>query len=132
MKRKHYTDYTSDTSRAIAYRRMVKAKKRKEKMLGVLAFTMFFLAAGCVGNSDFDTAVAEGKINFPRETTYIICDVDETEVLEDGETSLAVIMQDGSIHDYTVTDAPEGYISEVCFKANDIDDFTSYEVVALR
>ena len=66
------------------------------------------------------------------ETVYVICDVDEVEVGANNETIMAVIMQDGSIHDYTVTDAPEGYISEVCFKANDIDDFTSYEVVALR
>lgn len=131
MKRKAHTEYTSDVMRAIVRRREIKAKKMKEKVFGLLAFSAFFLCAGCVGNSDFETEVAEGSIRYPRET-YIICDVDETEVGTEDETIIAVIMQDGSIHDYIVIDAPEGNIDEVCFKANDLDDYESYEIVALR
>jgi hypothetical protein len=129
-KLKHHTKYESEVMRAIAYRRELKAHKQKQIATGIVSLVAFFMLAGCVGNSDFETAVAEGKIDFPRQT-HIICDVMETEINTDGETEMHVIMQDGSIQNYVVIDAPEE-IYEVCFKANDLDDFTTYEVVALR
>ena len=128
---KPHTEYSSNTMKAIAYRRELKAEKRKNIATGILTIGLLTMLVGCVGNSDFETEIAEGSITYPRET-YIICDVDETEVGTEDETIIAVIMQDGSIHDYIVIDAPEGNIDEVCFKANDLDDYESYEIVALR
>ncbi len=127
---RHHTEYESNVMRAIAYRKELKIQKRKQIATGILTVVAFFMLAGCVGNSDFETAVAEGKIDFPRQT-HVICDVVATEINTNGETEMHVIMQDGSIQNYVVIDAPEE-IYEVCFKANNLDDFSTYEVVALR
>jgi hypothetical protein len=139
MKLRNHTEYTSDTMRAIACKKEIKSRKRKETIAGILALGFFLFGLKIVGDNDMEILAAQGKITNKQESTetisendfYVICNVDETEINPYGETVLAVVMQDGNLHYYKVTDAPES-IYEVCFKTNDLDDYTTYEVVALR
>lgn len=68
--------------------------------------------------------------------TYLICDVvdSEWEIGRAGtETEiLSVAMPNGEIHTFRVSDAPEGVITEVALKTSNQDDYSSYEVVAVR
>ena len=117
--------------RASVYSKSVQKQKAKKVILGVLTSIFFVGAIGVVGNQELESVIAATETVEAKEY-YVICDVDETEIGANDETILAVIMQDGSIQNYEITDAPEGYISEVCFKTMDLDDYTTYEVVAVR
>ena len=120
--------------KASAYSKSVRKQKAKKMMLGVLTGIFFVGAIGFVGNEELETVNAQATTETAIETEecYVICDVDETEIGTNGETILAVIMQDGSIQNYEITDAPEGRCEIVVFKTNNLEDYTSYEVVALR
>lgn len=61
------------------------------------------------------------------EYYYVIADVAYTT-----ETELGVLMPNGEVHDFVVDDVPEGEVREVCFRTENLDDYTEYEVVALR
>jgi hypothetical protein len=117
--------------KAMEYSRKVRFQKAKKTMLGILTGIFFVCGVGYVGNEELESVIAATETVSETEEYYVICDVDETEIGANDETILAVIMQDGSIQNYEITDAPE-YISEVCFKTDNLDNFTSYEVVALR
>lgn len=88
----------------------------KRKLLGalILALPLFSLATLC-------------KANTRPSRTYIICDV-ETNT----DTEINAIMPNGEIHTYEAEDLPEEDISLVCFATENQDDYTSYEIVALR
>lgn len=68
--------------------------------------------------------------------TYPICDVvnnyEETDENGDRVTVLVCKMPNGELHEYTVTDAPEGKIEVVCFRTENQDDYNDYEVVGIR
>ena len=74
------------------------------------------------------TFTTEAHAKETAEPCYIICDVTETDI-ETGE--LTVLMQDGGLQVYLADDIPES-CELVCFKTNNIDNFESYEIVALR
>ena len=62
--------------------------------------------------------------------TYIICDVESWEI-KDEATEIVCIMQDGSTHKYTAYDTPDE-MKIICFRTDNIDDFDTYEIVAIR
>lgn len=65
-----------------------------------------------------------------KQEVYVICDVVETE--ESGDTTLLTCeMPNGELHAYEIEDAPEE-IELVCFKTNDQDDYSVYEIVGAR
>ena len=66
---------------------------------------------------------------------YVICDVVGSygECPEDiYATNLLCEMPDGTLHVYQIEDAPEGKVELVCFKTDNQDDYTTYEIVAVR
>ena len=71
-----------------------------------------------------------------EDTTYIICDVVNTSwelgITGTEYSTLSVVMPNGEIHDYKISDPPEGKINEICFKATNQDDYATYKVVAVR
>jgi hypothetical protein len=77
-------------------------------------------------------------LEIPNKTetnyTYVICDVvyyygDSTEDIY--ATNLVCEMPNGELHTYTIEDAPEE-AELVCFRTDNQDDYTTYEVVAVR
>lgn len=68
-----------------------------------------------------------------KEKTYVypICNVLETYHTETG-TILVCVMPNGELHAYEIEDAPEGKVELVCFKTDNQDDYTCYEVVGVR
>lgn len=68
--------------------------------------------------------------NRTKQEVYVICDVVETE--ESGDTTLLTCeMPNGELHTYEIEDAPEE-MELVCFKTENQDDFTEYEIVGAR
>ena len=68
---------------------------------------------------------------FRTEKVYIIVDVVETTETQNG-TELDCEMPNGEIHTYDIEDAPEGKITIACLSTENQDDYTVYEVVAVR
>ena len=110
---------------AVRYSRKVRIAKIKSNILLFLAIIGIFLYFCYVSGEEFK---AEAGLD---QNVYIICDVIETEFNENGSATLTVKMQTGDLHKYTVNEV-DFEVIEVCFKTNNIDHFTTYEVVALR
>lgn len=111
--------------KASKYSRKVRIAKIKSNVLLFLAIMGIFLYFCYVSGEEFK---AEAGLD---QNVYVICDVIETEFNEDGSATLIVEMQTGDLHKYKVNEV-DFEVSEVCFKTNNIDHFTTYEVVALR
>lgn len=108
---------------------------------------VLLLVAGIVGGSLLFTGIAKAKeapaieeteeveeTEIVKNPVYVICDVTEnydTEV--DGQTLTVLVceMPNGELHKYGIEDAPEGKIDTVCFKTENQDDYSVYEVVAV-
>ena len=112
------------------YRKQVRFDKIKKNVLHTFEALMIIILL-CIGsNVEFSTVLAANG-DSKAETVYIICDVTETELNEDGSATLTVEMQTGDLHKYTV-DEVDFEVDEVCFKTEYIDYFSTYKIVALR
>lgn len=95
----------------------------KLKLFLLLTFLSF---AGCSGVKAADTKTETPDV-------YVICDVIKNyDEVVDGEFyhALEVVMPNGEIHKYYIQDPPEWNIDIVCFKTQNQDDYSVYEVVA--
>lgn len=68
---------------------------------------------------------------FDLPKSYIICDVVRTVETELG-TRLTCVMQNGDLEHFYAYDTPEDEISTVCFVTYNPDDYSFYEIVALK
>lgn len=120
-------------------------KKPERIYIGLI---VLLLVAGIVGSCLLFTGIAKAKEAPAIEETeeieetetiknpvYVICDVTEnydTEVDEQTLTVLVCEMPNGELHQYGIIDAPDGDITVVCFKTENQDDYSVYEVVACK
>lgn len=117
-------------------------KKTERIYIGLI---VLLLVAGIIGGSLLFTGIAKAKAIEETEEieetetiknpVYVICDVTEnydTEV--DGQTLTVLVceMPNGELHIYGIEDAPDGDITVVCFKTENQDDYSVYEVVACK
>ena len=119
--------------------KMKRAKARQTKFREFLGCTLIALISviGTVGVA-YGRDILNG-INIrtgeliTAEPVYLICDVIEN-YNADEYTTLVVELPNGELHEYSVTDAPEGQIDEVCLYCPNGNDAppSEYEVVALR
>lgn len=66
-----------------------------------------------------------------NNTVYVLCDVVENYNVDD-ITVLVCEMPTGELHEYCILDAPEGDLEIACLKTENQDDYTMYEVIAVR
>lgn len=105
-------------------------------LLVISIIGVFLLFTGIVKASETETEIpaetqTETVAGIPA--VYVICDVIKNyDEIVDGELyhTLEVIMPNGEIHKYGIQDPPEGNIDIVCFKTENQDDYSVYEVVA--
>lgn len=95
-------------------------KNKIKKVLLVFGVTALMLGMA----KEVSTNVRIANENM--ETCYIIYDIADV----NGDI-ISVEMMDGSIHEYYVEDIPES-CELVVFKTVNQDDYTTYEIVALR
>lgn len=103
-------------------------KERKEQLQG--RFALAGLICLCVFSWVFpwfmDTHFPVKGAEREDSSCYIICDVDRV------DDAVHVVMTDGSIREFDIPDDAPTAFDEVCFYAEDIDDYATYEIVALR
>ena len=116
---------------------MKRAKARQTKFRTfcgycIVAIILIGSTLGVAYASDISRGVnpCTGELTEP---VYLICDVVES-YNADEYTTLVVELPNGELHEYSVTDAPEGQINEVCLYCPNGNDAppSEYEVVALR
>ena len=94
--------------------------KVKDIIFPIIMFVICF-ASFCIISYD----KTEPQTN--TETVYMICDVYSLT-----EDAVEIIQPNGSIHSYDMPmDAPEEF-EEVVIKTDNIDDYSTYEIVGLR
>ena len=105
----------------------------RKLLLGLLAITTFLKTT----MTTVSVPVVETKVQTEVETeieeinyVYVICDVVDN--YDTDVTNLVCKMPNGKHHIYEIEDAPEGKIELVCFRTTNQDDYTLYEVVAVR
>lgn len=124
---------------------MKKAKERVYKRRSffktlALALGIAVLIVGCTfGVSSLsETASAKEKpIETLNEDGYVYVIVDIVSYVynadNEGNTDLYCVMQNGKdVEIYTITDAPEDKCTIACLRTKNLDDYTTYEVVAVR
>ena len=92
-----------------------------KKLLGIFA-----MAAALSLRTPIETT----EIKTETDYVYVICDVLAN--YDTNVTNLVCKMPNGEHHIYEIEDAPEGKIELVCFRTENQDDYTVYEVVAVR
>jgi hypothetical protein len=100
-------------------------------MAGTIGLCLLFTGIAKANPAIEETETAEEPKTDP---VYVICDVTEnydTEVAGQALTVLVCEMPNGELHQYGIIDAPEGKIDTVCFKTENQDDYSVYEVVAV-
>lgn len=125
--------------KAIEYSKSVRKQRTKMLLFRIFAILFLCFSIAYVSNEEFeDVYAAESTTEKISETeveeTYLICDVDNYVYNADfeGATELGVIMPNGDYEWYSIYDAPEDKCELVVFKTNNLEDYTTYEVVALR
>lgn len=110
-----------------------KVRAERDELLGlvkavIVGFALLIAAgvAGTVTDMPMETKAKE------RET-YLICDVENCYNTDfNGNTYLYCEMPNGELEVFSIKDAPEGKCELVTFKTKNLDDYTTYEVVAVR
>lgn len=119
------TKYIRTTSRKRNRRKAESAAKT------ISTFSLLFLVILVTLFITWCYKASEKAYASSSDPVYVICDViGQSET--DTYTTIFVEMPDGSEHVYAIDDAPEGKIMEVTFCTTNQDDYTSYEVVAVR
>lgn len=106
---------------------MDKLKMLRFFLLGISLGVLITIAS----NKETPTEVKAEETIEHTETVYPICDVVDNYETETG-TVLVCEMPNGELHEYKIEDAPEGKVELVCFRTDNQDDYTAYEVVAVR
>ena len=107
----------------------------KKLLLGLVALTTFLKTPMTtveipLVETRIKTEVTETEVETETDYVYVICDVVDN--YDTDITNLVCKMPNGKNHIYTIEDAPEGKIKLVCFRTENQDDYTVYEVVAVR
>lgn len=120
-------------------------RKAVTVMLSLMIATAGFIGAKNVKANQPVEFPAVEIVEHKTEPVYVICDVidnyeDEIPVydkygnLDDYYVGTVLVceMPNGELHQYGIQDAPEGDIDTVCFKTENQNDYSVYEVVACR
>lgn len=114
---------------------MIKFGKSRPFVLTLLIITLLVLLMELKGNEVVNTyANTEIQNKTPTETTYIIVDIFNYVYNADleGTTELYCEMPNGDFEIYTITDAPEKKCTIACLATENLEDYTTYKVVAVR
>lgn len=118
-------------------------RKGKEKCAKIICtfLCISFTSIACIACNKMETTdipVAEAKVvktETEPQYVHVICDVifSYGDTVDDiYATNLVCKMPDGTLHVYQIEDAPEGKVELVCFRTTNQDDYSVYEVVAVR
>lgn len=120
--------------KAIEYSRSVQKRKIKKVILGLLTGSFLIGSIAITSEMDFQTVQAQSKMKEIVTEDHIICDVVSYAYNNDfkGNTDLYCEMPNGEIHIFTVTDAPARKVKVAALKIGKLNDYTTYEVVAMR
>ena len=85
-------------------------------------------------NTSYEEICSRINGNEMGTETFIICDIINYCYNADlnGNTDLYCEMPNGELHVFTITDAPESKCHLVTFRTTNMEDYGSYEVVAVR
>jgi len=117
--------------------RIAKEEARREKIGTIKAFIvglLVIIGAGIAGTVT-DRPMETNATEMTKTTeTYLICDVEMYCYNNDfkGNTDLYCEMPNGDLEIFTIKDAPERKCTLVTFKTENLDDYNTYEVVAVR
>ena len=96
-----------------------------------MLFWSLFLMVGIVFTPIIEQNIERKQSNIEVNEAHVICDVVEYYDAEEN-TVLVCEMPNGELHEYYIEDAPEGDIDIVCLRTENQNDYTMYEVVAVR
>lgn len=83
--------------------------------------------------TEIKTEVSETEVTTETNYVYVICDVVDYygDELCDYAINLVCKMPNGTLHTYVIEDPP-AEAELVCFRTDNQDDYSNYEVVAVR
>lgn len=129
--------FVNRKSARVQAERKAKEEARRERIgtikAGIVGLALL-IGAGVAGNIT-DMPMETNATEMVEETeTYLICDVEMYCYNNDfkGNTDLYCEMPNGDLEVFTIKDAPEGKCKLVTFKAENLEDYSTYEVVAVR